>query len=323
MVMFMENKELVSIIVPVYNVKKYLDNCLESIINQTYKSLEIILVDDGSTDGSSEICDNYRLKDNRIVVIHKQNGGLSSAKNAGLEVCKGNYISFVDSDDYVDSNFIEELYNNIQNTNSDISLCNYYTTINGKDYAHNGSRFILEGNEKYTKLFYTQTIVSWNKLYKRKLFEKLRFPEKLNNEDSYILLDLLHNSNKISYMLDKCLYHYVRRKNSISSYVDIKSLNKKVIYDKIVADINKYNLKINKTYIEFVKYMELRYTLKKIDLVMLNNEDKLKYNETKYDLKSKKYLLLRSNDLLIYDKLKLIVFTIFPKLYIFLKELKK
>ena len=108
------HKELISIIVPVYNVEKYVEKCINSIINQTYKNLQIILVDDGSKDNSGKICDEFKLKDNRIEVIHKNNGGLSDARNAGLKLAKGDYIGFVDSDDYIEADMYETLYNLIK-----------------------------------------------------------------------------------------------------------------------------------------------------------------------------------------------------------------
>ena len=115
----------ISVIVPVYNVEKYLDKCVESIVNQTYKNLEIILVDDGSTDSCPEICDEWAKKDNRIKVIHKPNGGLSSARNAGMDSMTGSYIQFVDSDDYIKSNMIEVMYGNIIKGDYDVCVCNY------------------------------------------------------------------------------------------------------------------------------------------------------------------------------------------------------
>ena len=116
-------KELISIIVPVYNVEKYLNRCIDSLISQTYQNIEIILVDDGSTDSSSEIVDGYLKKDNRIKVFHKDNGGLSDARNKGIEISKGKYLSFVDSDDYVTNTYIETLYNTIIEYEADISIC--------------------------------------------------------------------------------------------------------------------------------------------------------------------------------------------------------
>ena len=116
---------LVSIIVPVYNVEKYLERCLDSLINQTLKDIEIILVDDGSTDDSGNICDKYAKKDKRIKVIHKENGGLSDARNIGLSIANGRYLQFVDSDDFIHKQMIEILYNTIINNNADISICDF------------------------------------------------------------------------------------------------------------------------------------------------------------------------------------------------------
>ena len=115
--------EKISIIVPVYNVEKYLKTCLDSIINQTYQNLEIILVDDGSTDNSGEICEEYRKTDSRIILIHKENEGLSMARNFGLDIASGDYISFVDSDDFIARNMMEALYNRLLETQSDMAIC--------------------------------------------------------------------------------------------------------------------------------------------------------------------------------------------------------
>lgn len=124
----MEEK-LISIIVPVYNVEKYLKECIDSVISQTYKNLEIILVDDGSTDKSGEICDEYSKKDSRIKVIHKENGGLSDARNVALDIAKGEYIGFVDSDDYVEKDMFETLYKLAEEHNTEISSISFYKTL--------------------------------------------------------------------------------------------------------------------------------------------------------------------------------------------------
>lgn len=126
------NKPLVSIIVPVYNVEKYLEKCIESIINQSYKNIEIILVDDGSQDKSSKICDEYKLKDNRIITIHKKNGGVSTARNIGLKKAKGKYIQFIDSDDYIEKNMVEVLVKSLDNTEYDLAICGIRTFCKDK-----------------------------------------------------------------------------------------------------------------------------------------------------------------------------------------------
>ena len=122
--------ELISIIVPVYNVEQYLDDCLVSILNQTYKNLEIILIDDGSTDNSGKICDEYAKKDSRIIVFHKENGGVSSARNAGLRIAKGIYIGFVDPDDWIAEDMYEVLYLNAKKYDADVSVCKSKIVIN-------------------------------------------------------------------------------------------------------------------------------------------------------------------------------------------------
>ena len=122
--------DLISVIIPIYNVEQYLKECLESVINQTYRNLEIILVDDGSKDKSGKICDEYKNKDERIKVVHKENGGLSDARNAGMKIATGKYIQFIDSDDFIDKDMIETLYNLIIENEADISMCsNYYFKI--------------------------------------------------------------------------------------------------------------------------------------------------------------------------------------------------
>jgi len=125
--------ELISIIVPIYNVEIYLEKCLNSIINQTYKNIEILLINDGSSDNSLRICKKYQKKDKRIVLINKKNGGLSSARNAGIDKASGNYLLFIDSDDYIEIDMIEKLYNNIKSNNADISICNFFITKKNKD----------------------------------------------------------------------------------------------------------------------------------------------------------------------------------------------
>ena len=166
---------LISVIVPIYKVEKYLNKCVQSILNQTYENLEIILVDDGSPDNCGKICDQLAQKDDRIVVIHKQNGGLSSARNAGIEIANGEYIGFVDSDDYVEKFMYELLLKSIKESNTMLSVCAiYYTFENGEkivkikdehDRVFDFKDAILEMNTY--KLF---DMGAWSKLYHRDLF---------------------------------------------------------------------------------------------------------------------------------------------------------
>ena len=175
----------ISIIVPVYNVEKYLNRCFDSILNQTFTDFELILVDDGSTDNSGIICYEYKTKDNRIKVIHKENGGLSSARNAGLDIARGKYIGFVDSDDFINKDMYKILFDTIQANNSDMVICDYYKVNeddinkfrNLKCNCENIKIKNLNNLESIDNLFLTgeKFIYAWNKLYKRELFNDLRY----------------------------------------------------------------------------------------------------------------------------------------------------
>lgn len=193
---------LISVIVPIYKVESYLCRCVESIRQQTYKNLEIILVDDGSPDRCGEMCEKLAEADSRIVVIHKENGGLSDARNCGLDAAKGAYIAFVDSDDYIAPSFLQILYDALQKTDSDVALC-AYQVVTGQElsggqkdkpesYVYNRKELLwnlYDANHEDATFF----IVAWNKLYKRSLWEQIRFPKGKIHEDeatTYRIYDL-------------------------------------------------------------------------------------------------------------------------------------
>ena len=167
----------VSVIVPVYNVEKYLKQCLDSIVDQTLEDLEIVLVDDGSVDSSGTICDEYAKKDSRIEVIHKANGGLSDARNVGISKAKGRYIGFVDSDDYIKEDMYEILLNLIKKYDADVSICNLYDVIDGNECIRNKENGIREYSrlDILKKVLLDKNIQSyaWNKLYEKELFDKI------------------------------------------------------------------------------------------------------------------------------------------------------
>lgn len=227
----MDENELISVIVPVYNVEKYIKKCINSIITQSYNNIEIILVDDGSTDSSGKICDLYKKLDNRIIVVHKINGGLSSARNEGLNIAKGKLISFVDSDDYIEKDFLKELKDNMRKYNSDISICNINYIKDGKKIIKNKyliDDFYVSGKDKFNTIFNEYDSISvyaWNKLYKIELFNNVRFPYGKIYEYSYILCNLLDESNIVSYT-SKTLYNYVYREESIGNRFGINHFNK-------------------------------------------------------------------------------------------------
>jgi len=215
---------LVSIIVPIYKVEKYLNQCVESIVNQTYTNLEIILVDDGSPDSCGAICDEWAQKDTRIKVIHQENRGLSGARNTGIEHSNGQYLMFVDSDDYVVPEYVERLFCSIVMNQADMAMCGFFylSTANcliekplscerevlGKIDALLGLERVWEEKELY--------IVVWNKLYSRKLWETTRFKEGVLREDEFVMPKLYEKCNCIA-IENECLYVYRRREASITA----------------------------------------------------------------------------------------------------------
>lgn len=216
----MDKKEkLISVIIPVYNVQEYLIKCIESVINQTYENLEIIIVDDGSTDKSTEICDKVKKNDSRIRVIHKENGGLSDARNVGIDNANGEYISFIDSDDYVDNNYIELLYNAIKQYDADMSIASHRVIYEKNIIDRStGKEFCAEPIEILKMLLYDNGIdtSAWGKLYKKSLFNEIRFPKGRFFEDSATTYMLIDKSKKIG-VCSKPIYNYVIRNNSISN----------------------------------------------------------------------------------------------------------
>lgn len=218
-----EIRDLISIVVPVYKVEKYLPKCIESIRKQTYENLEIILVDDGSPDNCGMLCEQYAKADTRIKVIHKPNGGLSDARNAGIDIATGRYISFVDSDDYIHPQMIELLLDAIKHENADISVCSWESVREGeqqhykKYQSHNYK--ITDGRE-VQNIYFEQSdqrityTVAWAKLIKREFYEDIRYPKGLLHEDEYTTYKILYKADKIAY-IDIPLYYYLSRENSI------------------------------------------------------------------------------------------------------------
>lgn len=227
---------LVSVVVPIYKVEKYLSSCIESIINQTYKKIEIILVDDGSPDSCPRICDSYADLDSRIVVIHKKNGGLSDARNVGIGKSTGEYITFVDSDDRLEAEFIELLLNLILKTNSDIAFCDYQN-INEESniigYSKTKNSILCFSNfeclkNMYQPRFHGIEFVTWGKLYKTQLFKKnnIEFPYGKIHEDTFTTYKLCYYSKKTVFT-ERCLYCYRIRPGSImTSSFNVKHVDK-------------------------------------------------------------------------------------------------
>lgn len=240
-------KDLVSIIVPIYNVEKYIEKCIISLINQTYKEIEIILVIDGSPDSSIEICRKYKEIDKRIKIINKKNGGLSDARNVGFENSNGNFILFVDGDDFIADDMVEFLLNQIKDYNSDISSCGFYMYYpqnnKPKENENDSNNKVFEMSreqalEMMLKKEYTFGWGAWNKLYKRELFKKVRYPYGKIYEDVGTTYKLILNSQKITYCaIPK--YYYVQNNNSITKTFAFneKEVNRIEMCEQMVNEI--------------------------------------------------------------------------------------
>ena len=217
---------LVSIIIPIYKVEPYLKCCLDSIINQSYTNLEIILVDDGSPDNCPQICDEYAKKDNRIVIIHKKNGGLSDARNAGLDIAKGDFIYFLDGDDYLGKEVISCLYDHIQNKDNIAIAIGYFTAVNRnehkpyrKEWIFNNPQVIEPIDFANRMLMEKSNFAATAKLYRRELFKNLRFRINVKNEDTLFIADLIPIIEKQSFScidVPNYSYYYTQHTQSIT-----------------------------------------------------------------------------------------------------------
>lgn len=257
----------VSIIVPVYNVEKYIEKCIQSILGQTFKNFELIVIDDGSEDSSWEICNKYQNLDNRITVYHRDNCGLSEARNFGIAVSQGKYICFVDSDDYLRNDSIEKLYEAIVKYKVKLVICGCQrvneqgrplyteTIIDGGIYEANDLfKYIIKSNGWYY-------VTAWNRIYDRELFDKIRFPKGKISEDMFIVCSLFETAKQIAVITDR-LYYYVQRNGSIMhSKPDIKQLDRVEAYYFIYVYFEEHGYKklLDETFLQLEKiYFMLR-----------------------------------------------------------------
>ena len=216
---------MISVIIPVYNVEPYLRKCLDSVVNQTYKELEILIIDDGSTDGSGAICDEYAKTDKRIRVFHTENRGLSCARNLGLDEAKGEWIGFVDSDDWIEPDMYEVLLKNAEKTGADVVECGYSRIYPDSVYIRQKEELIINGGKEAIHALFQHKIneTVWNKLWSRKSFCVIRFPEGRVFEDVATTYRLLNAANYIC-TVSPVKYCYRVRKDSISRKIDIDNL---------------------------------------------------------------------------------------------------
>lgn len=315
---------LISIVVPVYNVEGYLEFCIKSILSQSYKQIELILVDDGSPDKCPSICDDWAYRDSRIKVIHKKNGGLSSARNSGIEIARGDYIAFIDSDDYVDSEFITKMVNAIINTKSDIVCCGYYEVINSKNKIPD--KKLIPGEftgEIALKQLLDCTIqdYAWNKLYKMSLFSEIRYPDDRNFEDMATIYKTFLRARKVT-VINERLYYYLIREGSISNTLNI---------NRYLSDMFDTIL----TYIERIDEISIVYSIFRIQTIdqMMDRIDyflNLPGDKTSYNLNDiarfvkpyyKEYLISKKTSLK--RKLKMLMMHYMPIIYVKIKKCKQ
>ena len=238
---------LISVIVPVYRVEEYLERCVKSMLSQTYKNLEVILVDDGSPDQCPAICDACAEKDARVKVIHQENKGLSGARNAGIDAASGEYLAFVDSDDYVSPHFIEELYQLLQDTGCAIGQCRFSYVKGDGLVEESDSAFCIYRGESLMEQLYgpeekaTCFVVAWNKLYRAELFKEtgIRYPEGRIHEDEATTYRLFHEAKKLAF-LDRALYgYYTENGGSITSVFSAKRLQWLTAHEERIAFFKK------------------------------------------------------------------------------------
>ena len=304
--------EKVSIIVPVHNVEKYLKKCLESIINQTYHNLEIILIDDGSTDNSVRICDEYAEKDSRVIVIHKMNEGLSAARNRGIEIARGEFISFVDSDDYIAVDMIDTLHTRLNKTGSDMCVCGiqYVDEMGASVTDRRQHNFMFKDQiltkdmfwKIYASVGHTECVVAWNKLYKKDIFKEIRYPVGRVREDEFVLPYIIDKCERIAAVSEKLIF-YRQRNNSImgkvnqqleTDYIEanferldffMNKANRFMTEDtiiRLIASVERYHLKYEQSYKEFRK--RIKKKLSAPELLLDSKKGKLIVKLYKYNL---------------------------------------
>ncbi|MCI8352157.1 MAG: glycosyltransferase [Clostridia bacterium] len=290
----------VSVIVPVYNVENYIERCLNSLANQTLEDIEIIIVDDGSTDSSASIIKEYTDKYKNMTYYKKDNGGLSDARNYGMKYATGKYIAFLDSDDYIDANTYKIMYEKAKKEDSDIVECNFYWSYDKKNKKDIGEKY--QGKKEMLE---KARVVAWNKLYKRELIEQaqIEFPKGLQYEDVEFFYKLVPYIEKVSFVKEPLIY-YVQRKNSLSNIQNEKASDIFTVLDNVILFYKEKNL--YEKYKEVLEYTYARLLLcssfKRITKIKdvntrkeLLNKTWIKLNETFPNWKQNKILNTKLN----------------------------
>ncbi|MGN0383572.1 MAG: glycosyltransferase [Eubacterium sp.] len=265
---------LISIIVPAYNIAEYLPRCLDSILSQTYKNLEVIVISDGSTDNTNKVIAKYAEKDSRIIPVFKDNSGVSDTRNKGLEIAKGDYIGFVDGDDYIEPEMYETLLNNLLENDADISHCGYQMVFPSRvDYYYNTGKKVIQDNRKGICDIIVGDYVEPSpciKLYKKEVLAKLKMPKNIKiNEDVLFNFYAFCNSEKSIYE-DKPFYHYILRKGSAAT----SKINDNKLFDPIIVkkEIFEYCCEKHDNEIQSLAYTSYLYSVIALYRTVKNNK---------------------------------------------------
>lgn len=309
----------VSVIVAAYNIQDYIVKCLESIANQTYKNLEVIVVDDGSSDNTGKFADEFSKKDSRFIVIHKENGGVSSARNKGIDVASGDFIGFVDGDDIIENDMYQILIDNAIKYNADISHCGYKLVENDKETMFYGTgQIIIQDRKKGLIDIFEGSLIEpslCNKIFRRNIVGNIRLDESIKiNEDLYFNILLFNKSSK-SVFEDKTKYNYIKRKNSatVSGKNNIRKLTDPRKVYRMAIELFKEDFEI----LPFVEKMDLERNVNIYNLLILEKNDFL----LKLKCEVRDYIKLNKNKIktnkFINKKIKYMIFGILYMPYIY------
>lgn len=320
-------EHLISVIVPIYNVEHYINRCVQSIVNQSYKNLEIILVDDGSTDGSAFVCDEWINKDSRIKVIHKKNGGLSDARNVGMCHASGHLYSFIDGDDEISSEMLGRLYEELERTNAEVSMCRMekiestrrYPT---RDFPFTDKRIEMTGKEA-TRLLLEDVVdcSACIKLYKREIFDNVSFPVGKTNEDFAVMYKVLSSASRVVYISDILYYYYFRENSITSTEFNEKQFDK---LDNCLEMVGYVSENIQELELEAKGYLyrQAMYLLKTVCLKGLKREYKERFMQLVSILRGGSFNILRLQSLSPKEKCMYLFIAWLPNLYTYQKRRK-
>ena len=320
-----------TIIVPVYNAEKYIEDCVESILAQSFKDFELILVDDESSDNSGEICDRYQRKDTRVRVIHQKNKGVSGARNAGLDISKGDYIAFVDSDDFLDGEIYEKLFDGLLKSNADMAVCGFkrvsseeaFYNIDRSNNVAEYQEYVFSKEECVKSLFSLNDIVdvaAWNKLYKKSIFENVRYPEGRIYEDTYLIMDIILKCNTV-YITTEELYNYRNTPGSITNTVDKRDKDYLFSLNRVCSIY--YNF--YPQYLNQVEAQKCKFEFVVLGKIFLSSKpEELKYKSELISILNKKIRFVLSRpEVSITRKISAIALRIHPHLFKVCIYLKK